>query len=712
MGMKLKSGADLCGFQLINFCVQGEASAPSDAALGRKYFHTNATDDVATGISLLNRERIYLGEGAWRATAYLDDIAAIQTKLDMILGDVDLDGVIENMNEVIKFLEDNKDTENLMALLNNKLDKSGGGTITYEGDSGVRLSSTNLSSNYLWFEGIVNGSKVNLGALGMKGYNNPAYVSPTGFAYGILHEDNYSKLIGDYYLKSSGGTISNADYAPLTIHRNKTDYDSAIKFSNVTNSVLGYIGFKGDTKVPYYSPDGTTYNTLIHSGNIGEYALRFKDGISVADDNNYAGYGNAADGWPISGPAMVWGLAGYRAFLHGRNGVLRFNSMENGTLTGWKTIAFTDSDITGYSAGLKHSNKTVGATVDESGNIVLSQHIYYGNENTALKGNAEQLWAVIGGYAGMILRNESVEFKTSQATRFFINSSGNVTIGASDLAGTSAKLYVDGDIKGVKNLIFSSTKSFYLNNQGHFVPNDKTSTDYWWGVQRTDGNYAISTDPKMGTFQARYGVQLAFGGGNVGIGTTDPQYKLDVSGNGRFTSSLVLDSDLRVAKDITARANLFMNSGGEGIYLASSGDAIAWHNANNAYSAMLMNFTASSIAITPNTRFTKDVEIEGNLKVKGNIIATKEVSAGGAGTEESTSGSGSAEGVSEIFTPTSTSMAFDHNLGEDVIVQVYEKSGNVWNMVIVDTEITSATKVTLRFGKTETTQHKVVIMGV
>ena len=126
MGMKLKSGADLCGFQLTNFCVQGEASAPSDAALGRKYFHTNATDDVATGISLLNRERIYLGEGAWRATAYLDDIAAINEKLNLITGDTDTDTLINNLKDLEEFLKDFSETDKLKSLLDGKLDKSGG----------------------------------------------------------------------------------------------------------------------------------------------------------------------------------------------------------------------------------------------------------------------------------------------------------------------------------------------------------------------------------------------------------------------------------------------------------------------------------------------------------------------------------------------------------------------------------------------------------
>ena len=459
MGMKLKSGADLCGFQLTNFCVQGEASAPSDAALGRKYFHTNATDDVATGISLLHRERIYLGEGAWRATAYLDDIAAIQTKLDMILGDVDLDGVIENMNEVIKFLEDNKDTENLMTLLDDKLSKSKGGIMTGE----------------------------------------------------------------------------------LCVQSDSTDASAYIAFKRGTDA-KAYLLYSGGDDFNFYSEGWGKKYTFIHSGNIG--------GQKVASAN--------------------------------------------------KLISGTTNTLTASGTTLVDAN---GYQIYDTGSTWFA----FGSTSA------------VGVYQG----GSSVQLKTTKGydtiTAVFVNNSGNVTIGASDLAGTGYKLMVDG-LLGMMNgtnkcgvLGFSDNNLYlgYSNVQFGTIVNGQTIS-----FQTTN-----SSTPKVHITN----------GGNVGIGTTDPQYKL---------------------------------------------------------------------------------HIKGDLYVDGNIIATKEVSAGGAGAEEGTSGSGSAEGVSEIFTPTSTSMAFDHNLGEDVIVQVYEKSGNVWNMVIVDTEITSATRVTLRFGKTETTQHKVVIMGV
>jgi hypothetical protein len=384
----------------------------------------------------------------------------------------------------------------------------------------------------------------------MRGYNNPAYVSPTGFAYGILHEDNYSKLIGDYYLKSSGGTINgggNSDVLTLNADSNCYMY---FKVKGNTKAAVGYynnftflsseiangarLGITDDGTPEFRTASNT--HTLIHSGNIGSQ--------SVASAN--------------------------------------------------KLISGTTNTLTASGVTLVDAN---GYQIYETGSTWFA----FGSTSA------------VGVYQG----GSSVQLKTTKGydttTAVFVNNSGNVTIGASDLASTSYKLYVNGGIYVGKN------------NEGIYI--------------------------------ARYG------------NTID---SFSPSGD-----SLALNINH------TSQGNIIMANGG--------GKVIIGTMADNSKGKL---------------------QVKGDLYVDGNIIATKEVSAGGAGAEGGTSGSGSAEGVSEIFTPTSTSMVFNHNLGEDVIVQVYEKNNSVWNLVMVDVEITSATRVTLRFGKTETTQHKVVIMGV
>ena len=95
------------------------------------------------------------------------------------------------------------------------------------------------------------------------------------------------------------------------------------------------------------------------------------------------------------------------------------------------------------------------------------------------------------------------------------------------------------------------------------------------------------------------------------------------------------------------------------------------------------------------------------------IYSDGEVSAGGAGEEGETESTGNASAWAQTFTPTNTTMPFEHNRATtDVIVQVYEKNdGGSWDMILVDVEIISETKVNLHFGRTENREHKIVIMG-
>lgn len=127
MGMKLKSGADLCGFELSRFCVQNDVAIPDAPASGRKYFHTGT--GMEGKYSLLGRERIFTGT-SWRAAAYVDDLAnldlatnadylALKEKVELLSGEVDTDAIINNMKEVSNFLAGFAEDAKLMDVLSN-----------------------------------------------------------------------------------------------------------------------------------------------------------------------------------------------------------------------------------------------------------------------------------------------------------------------------------------------------------------------------------------------------------------------------------------------------------------------------------------------------------------------------------------------------------------------------------------------------------------
>lgn len=122
-------------------------------------------------------------------------------------------------------------------------------------------------------------------------------------------------------------------------------------------------------------------NTIIHSGNIGGYALKFypydwTSNVYNANDVQKNQIINH-DKWtntPISSIASLLDLSyskDWRTQLFfcsgNKTAYLRFRY--NGTTwSDWKTIAFTDSNVASAQA-LIHSNGTVGATINSSGNV-------------------------------------------------------------------------------------------------------------------------------------------------------------------------------------------------------------------------------------------------------------------------------------------------------------------------------------------------------
>ena len=171
-----------------------------------------------------------------------------------------------------------------------------GGTLYYSGNWGLKLSSTSGDDNYIWLEGIVNGSTNLLGGYGVKGYNNPVYVSPTGYTYPIYHTGNFNP---SNYLPLSGGTIKNGSVRnPLSI--DTTDSTGAYLVMKANGASKAYFGYdsslgtliqdNSDSFTILYIRNGHGYignqnkwNTLIHSGNYTDYALSLSGGLMQGD---------------------------------------------------------------------------------------------------------------------------------------------------------------------------------------------------------------------------------------------------------------------------------------------------------------------------------------------------------------------------------------------------------------------------------------------
>jgi hypothetical protein len=253
-----------------------------------------------------------------------------------------------------------------------------GGTISYSGNWGLKLSTASGADNYIWLEGIVNGSTNLLGGYGVNGYNNPVYVSPTGYTYPIYHTGNFNPA---NYLPLSGGTISTASVTAITI--DTTHLNANYITFKQQGEDKAYAGWNTNLGAFLQNADGSflcvanniiklnnTY-TLIHSGNIGSYNA----GSATKLQDNTA--------------FTAWGA------IYFNNG--KPQNVDNSLYIGTNYGLFLNKDLEGI--------YLVGTGVNWH--------------------NASNTW-------------------TKSIMRF--NSSGNVTIGASDLATTAVKLYVDGDI--------------------------------------------------------------------------------------------------------------------------------------------------------------------------------------------------------------------------------------------------------------------------
>ena len=157
----------------------------------------------------------------------------------------------------------------------------------------------------------------------------------------LLHHKNF--VAGTDYMSISGTetstgtkTFSNSAYGgQLVVHRNNANYDSTIKFTNVTDGVLGYIGMRGSYNgiAPIYSPDGSNDYNLWHSGN---------SNLSTVDwtcKNLTANYVHAGSGSSVT-PLELFGSSSGSAigfYKSGTRTALLYSDTVDGPLTRYKS---------------------------------------------------------------------------------------------------------------------------------------------------------------------------------------------------------------------------------------------------------------------------------------------------------------------------------------------------------------------------------------
>jgi hypothetical protein len=140
----------------------------------------------------------------------------------------------------------------------------------------------------------------------------------------------------------------------------------------------------------------------------------------------------------------------------------------------------------------------------------------------------------------LLITNDFNIVNGSLISQFHINSTGNVGIGTTNPVITGAKnLTIEGGASTAAIGLFSSTATGNTARNWMIAVNNIVNGDMSFTQSTVKGG-----DPRASGIDMLY---IACSG-NVGIGTTNPTYKLDVSGTARFNNSVSVEGTLTVPK--------------------------------------------------------------------------------------------------------------------------------------------------------------------
>ena len=443
-------------------------------------------------------------------------------------------------------------------------------------------------------------SNSNVGGLYITNNSLPTYVDASNNIYTLLHANNYDS----FALPLSGGTINGTTSSPLNINTSATN-EIGLRL-NMSGKSVAWVGYTPNIGIHLYSygTNGVTHklglsdagvgfldsNTLIHSGNIGEQSVNYAN--SAGDANLLNGqtgewYQNNILGFKIAGSRDA--NAEFFGIIHNYNSasdwanaptgmsygrIMNFSSTGSNALTGqlawdvnhgsttdttrnlwwraisapanvayaqWHQIAFTDSNVASASKLVTDSTTAVPKTVYANAG---SNNVTFGYE-TAKVGFDTYL-------AGRNITLRIFEGETNKGG-IVINNSGNVTIGASDLASTATKLYVDGGIRFAPRTIWGQSFDGTGDVSGDLVgvgsinstlqlsnPSSVARLHIQGNSATVDYVHLFVSNASVTQIHRPLVVQKGFGNVLIGTTTDDGTSKLQVAGNISATGSITI----------------------------------------------------------------------------------------------------------------------------------------------------------------------------
>jgi hypothetical protein len=337
-------------------------------------------------------------------------------------------------------------------------------------------------------------------------------------------------------------------------------------------------------------------------------------------------------GFRISFNQIIFAIApaaGVSCFIVCYGNLLDIGSPANNTVTTEKLVDGSVTPIklsTGGPWWLTNGNVGIGTD-----SIAEKLHIHTANDGlSAIRisgtANLQTPYNIRQGIVGVSNAGFSIWDVNAAATRFAIDSSGNVGIG---VANPVAKLHVDGSIHQTWH--DGRIGIFYDNDfrQGLTYSTSTRTLKIFSTSSDTGGNIAFYTRLGVGASDTDYGsekLRIA-ANGNVGIGTTNPQRPLHVTGSG---IGLGADADIRQGSGIeggSSYARLQLYNPATGTTTLENLGAFAVDIRNNGSSRIYIN-SSGNVGIGTTNPASK-LEVVGIASASSGLRTLEQVRATG-----------------------------------------------------------------------------------
>ena len=270
------------------------------------------------------------------------------------------------------------------------------------------------------------------------------------------------------YLPLSGGKISSSAFGALEIERKSGAHASAIKFSNIVDGLLGYIGIGGSGstqgKVPFFE-DGTNEYHLIHSGNIKNYYAGGLQTSAGADAVVVNSSGNVSlNGTHLYAKNYIFVNSGGDGIYFGYDAISWHDADNN-----WvkDIVVFNSSGNVGIGTINPAFNLDVSGKFRATGNVIIGSSSYEDGRLRVVGQSGATNVLVVANYDGY--------------TKFCVLNNGNATLAGTLTQGSDIRFkskLADYSLS-LESMAYAPLFTFYWTNRGDNQTHIGTSAQYW-----------------------------------------------------------------------------------------------------------------------------------------------------------------------------------------------------------------------------------------